>query len=500
MTVQLLFADRDFDPETAPPSESQDVAKDLELDILIAAMAKGDEEVAAASRGALLAPLADKNAVQYRQDVVAESLTHPELVRQLYELAGEAIQKEREFYFSIFNRHPTTILHTRNEVLVMFIGMLGRLRAFADAHGNEFLAAGYERFFARLREELPDSYLQELRALAGVLRLSSGLQLNARLGADLKGGYLPTRPELPKQPFWKRLFRKHRTLTYTLADRDEAGARALSDLQDLGLNSMADTLARATDHILGFFVQLRKEFAFLVGCVQLAERLAAAGCAWCLPELLDPRSPSWNFRGLKDPCLALTTSTPVTANDLDAEGAVLVVTGANQGGKSTYLRSLGLAQVMAQSGLFVAARSWKGPMAGRVLTHGRREEDVSMKAGRLEEELQRLNRVVDSVRPRSLLLMNESFSSTNEREGSELARQIIGALADRGHRIVFVTHLTDFARSWHEAKKPGVSFLLAERTDHGRTFRILPGAPLDSSFGRDLYEKVFAEPGSVVSQ
>ena len=89
-------------------------------------------------------------------------------------------------------------------------------------------------------------------------------------------------------------------------------------------------------------------------------------------------------------------------------------------------------------------------------------------------------------------MSNESFASTNEREGAEIARQIIRAMTEAGIRIVFVTHMYDLAGRYYAEHDPGTLFLRAERRPDGhRTFRLLPGEPLPTSYGEDLYQEVF---------
>ena len=91
-----------------------------------------------------------------------------------------------------------------------------------------------------------------------------------------------------------------------------------------------------------------------------------------------------------------------------------------------------------------------------------------------------------------MVLFNESFAATNEREGSEIARQIIGALLENRIKVFFVTHLYEFAHGFYEKKMENVIFLRAERqTDGGRTFKIVEGEPLQTSFGEDLYNGIF---------
>jgi DNA mismatch repair ATPase MutS len=204
---------------------------------------------------------------------------------------------------------------------------------------------------------------------------------------------------------------------------------------------------------------------------------------------------TYHFTELYDPSLALNAGRPPIGNALDAGRAHLVmITGANQGGKSTLLRALGLAQLMMHAGLFVAAQAFTADVSRGTFTHFKREEDVAMKSGKLDEELHRMSELADALAPGALVLFNESFASTNEREGSETARQVVAALIERRIKVVFVTHLYDFARSMFERRLDGAVYLRAERGTGGtRTFKLVPGEPLTTSFGADLYQAVFGD-------
>jgi DNA mismatch repair ATPase MutS len=156
------------------------------------------------------------------------------------------------------------------------------------------------------------------------------------------------------------------------------------------------------------------------------------------------------------------------------------------------LRSVGLAQLMMQSGMFVGARSLRAGLSTGLFTHYKREEDASMRGGKLDEELARMSAIADEIAPDALLLCNESFASTNEREGSEIARQVIRAMLDRDVRVVFVTHMYDLAHGFQAQQLPTTLFLRAERQADGRrTFRILEGEPLPTSYGEDSYRRIF---------
>ena len=184
---------------------------------------------------------------------------------------------------------------------------------------------------------------------------------------------------------------------------------------------------------------LRAELGFYVGCLNLRDQLTARGLPVCYPVPAALGEDRLGARGLYDASLALTLAAAdgaVTGNDLAADGKQLImITGANQGGKSTFLRSFGQAQLMLQAGMFAAAESFDASACSGIFTHFKREEDATMEQGKLDEELDRMSLIASRISAGALLLCNESFASTNEREGSEIARQIIRALTEGSIRV-----------------------------------------------------------------
>ena len=197
---------------------------------------------------------------------------------------------------------------------------------------------------------------------------------------------------------------------------------------------------------------LRTELAFYVGCLNVLAVLDSKGLPTCLPSPAGIGDCRLSFRGLYDASLALNSDECVVGNELNADGKMLlVVTGANQGGKTTYLRSIGQAQLMMQAGMFAPANSFAGDLRDRIFTHFKREEDANMNSGKLDEELGRMNDMVEQMTDHSLALFNEFFAATNDREGSEINRQIASALIESGIKVITVTHLYEFARGFYDS-------------------------------------------------
>jgi DNA mismatch repair ATPase MutS len=185
----------------------------------------------------------------------------------------------------------------------------------------------------------------------------------------------------------------------------------------------------------------------------------------------------------------------VVGNDGQADNTDLVIiTGANQRGKSTFLRSIGVAQLMMQCGMFAPAASFSANLCDGLFTHYKREEDVTMHSGKLDEELSRMSEIVDHLTAHAMVLFNASFAATNEREGSEIARQIICALLEKRIKMFFVTHLYTFAHGFVDRSMANALFLRAERqADGGRTFTLVEREPLQTSYGEDVYHLIFVD-------
>jgi MutS domain V len=410
----LMHADHDFTLDAEPPAQAQALTRDLELETLLRAMAAGDDLIFHVARQALLLSLRDPQAIVYRQQVLTDCLAQPGVVRELYRLAGDALKAEKSVWGS-FRYSPRTSLGSSIQKLQLFVDFLRQLRELTDAHAHAFSSPGFTRFFATLRDELDEDYFELIAGHLGALQFKNGILMSARLAAGNKGrDYTLRRPR--DQGLLERVFDRS-GYSFTIPERDESGFRALSDLEDNGLNLVANALAQAVDHVHSFFVMLRVEIGFYVGCLNLSEQLVELGVTTALPVASGPGTPVLSARGLYDVCLRLTTAEPVVANDIEADGKSLVmITGANQGGKSTFLRSIGLAQLMAQCGMFVAAESLRANVCDGVFTHYKREEDPTMESGKLDEELARMSDIADHITSGGLrCATSRSRAQTSER-------------------------------------------------------------------------------------
>jgi len=489
----LMHPDRDFD--ATPPSKQDPIqfTQDIELAVLLEAAAAGDRYLSDIMTAACARAWPnDIDTIRYRQEILKDCLANQAVVRQFYAIAIEPFGRERSWNFSLYGHDASAKVGSAVRTLQSSLEVLRRLRNTCSAHASHFRSPGFRQFFDTLERDLDDAYLEAANTDLNNLTFRKGVLLSARVGDGGKGVGTMLRKPQPRDLSWLQavITPGIRSYTLQLAPRDDAGAQAFGELKNRGLSQISDALYQSAGHVLGFLTALRGELAFYIGCLNLANQLAGIGEAIAFPEPVEaPRR--FHCRNLRDICLALTMGRAVAGNDVDGDDKPLVIiTGANRGGKSTFLRSVGLAQIMLQCGMFVTANIYVSSLRSGLFTHYKREEDRSMRSGKFDEELVRMNAIADQMRGGAIVLFNESFAATHEQEGAEVARQIVSALLENNVTVLFVTHMYEFARVFLHCEE--VLFLRADRAEDGtRNFRLREAKPLSTSFGADLYRQVF---------
>ncbi|MBR2927211.1 MAG: hypothetical protein IKC31_06510 [Clostridia bacterium] len=258
-----------------------------------------------------------------------------------------------------------------------------------------------------------------------------------------------------------------------------------------------------------FLLNLMPEFEFLAMATQFLRRLQDKGCALCIPEIAPMEAHAFDSKGLYNPCVALKIEDDVVLNDLvfDENAGIYVLTGPNRGGKSVITCALGLAQVMLQLGMYLPAKSAVISPVDAIYTHFPTGADDTIDKGRLGEECARLGEIFDCVTRDSLVLLDESLSSTGSFEASYIAAEVLGGFSHIGCRCLFSTHLHELAAEIDSinarAKQSGgvsIDTLVAGIEGEGkRSFLITRAKPDGKSYARDIarsygltYENILA--------
>ena len=247
-----------------------------------------------------------------------------------------------------------------------------------------------------------------------------------------------------------------------------------------------------------FLLNLMPEFEFLVKGTNMLRALQNKGCVLSLPEIRPIEERAFVATGLYNPCVALKIEDEIVANDLvfDENATIYVLSGPNRGGKSVITCAIGLAQVMMQLGMYVPAeKAVMSPVDG-IYTHFPTGADDTIDKGRLGEECARLSEILDCVTANSLVLLDESLSSTGSFEASYIAAEVLGGLSHVGCRCLFSTHLHELAAEIDNinarAKASGgvaIDTLVAGMKGEGkRSFKITRAKPDGKSYARDIAE------------
>ena len=293
-------------------------------------------------------------------------------------------------------------------------------------------------------------------------------------------------------------------LAMTLAGVPDAdGAREIPRTMDSALTHLLSGLVRKLREVLNRYaaVSIREvsdlipELLFYVRWAEYWEKLTAKGWPRCKPEALDASSGgSMEARGFYNLKLTLAETPETTVRndlDFDADRRVYLLTGANRGGKTTVTQAVGQLFLLAQGGVFVPAERFAFVPADGVYTHFPADEDKTLDLGRLGEECRRFRDLFAQSTDRSLLLLNESFSTTSFEEGCYIAADAVRAIESRGCRCIYNTHMhklvQDLTGASGEAK--GLRSLIVRSEGHRRSFRLAAAPPEGSSYARDIAEK-----------
>ncbi len=254
-----------------------------------------------------------------------------------------------------------------------------------------------------------------------------------------------------------------------------------------------------TDFLLG----LMPEIEFVVKGTQLQQQLLNKGCPLCAPTLRPMEENIFRATELYNPAVALKLrdGEEIVPNDIyfdesDENAMIYVLTGPNRGGKSVITCAIGLCQAMLQLGMYLPAKVCEISPADGIFTHFPTGADDTIDKGRLGEECARLGEIFDAVTAHSLVLLDESLSSTGSFEASYIAAEVLAGLAQAGCRCLFSTHLHELAQeidriNEESAKNGGVKIdtLVAGIEEGKRSFRIVRAKPDGKSYARDIAER-----------
>lgn len=477
-------------------------------------------------RQIMMVPLLSKEEIYYRQDIMRDFNRDPSLLKELYELstgmqkAWDATGRKNK---QQQNKESLGELITKIHVVNLFLKCAEQTKEILESRKSDITSAGLTKLKQRLSEEVSDEKIQKIRKVLDDIsffvtdeereeRMKSGricvpqIQIGCSVGENLRFDNFSLEDVKSKDKKYHKPGgmlsqmedRKYQSLLDAVnLNKSPALQKQKDYLEKVVVTYLCDALTPFIEGFGSFIDQLRFQTAFYLGIYNLEEHLKRYDEEMCYPKVIEQNN--FVFEDLKEMVMCLEQHKGPIGNSTEIKDKnLMVVTGANQGGKSTYLRSIGIAQIMMQCGMPVMASKYQSGIYPRFFTHFTRREDSEMNSGRLDEELKRMSQIVDMLGKDSIVLLNESFATTTEKEGSIIAYDIIKALTEAGVCVLMVTHLMSFAKRLYEENTEQKSqgntedrmvFLSAERLEDGeRTFKMISSVPQLTSFGLDLYD------------
>lgn len=270
----------------------------------------------------------------------------------------------------------------------------------------------------------------------------------------------------------------------------------LNRMLDVMAKSLRRTLDKYSEMALSEVADVIPEFIYYIRFIDFLSKIESKGFKLTKPKAVPKGDVSMQAKGFYNFKLAMNLLTPkdLVVNDLDFDNdhTIYILTGANRGGKTTATQGIGLLYALAQGGVYVPADSFEFAPADCIYTHFPADEDQTMDLGRLGEECIRFKEIFTEATDSSLILMNETFSTTSFEEGYYIACDSIKALLTKGARTIYNTHMHKLgidAEDFSKDFKKKASSLIVKSDGGKRSFKLAIAPPEGSSYAADIAKK-----------
>jgi DNA mismatch repair protein MutS len=481
MTFHSILFARTEDSSKQETREAPAFFADLNLDQIVDAITAGRQEYNL--KPFFYTPLHDIDAITYRHEILRDLENHvlfehirsfAQKMRTMREQLAQAdkmyytYQKERWFLDAVekYCDAVTGLVHDLSLVDVQSRGFLP-FRAYVTDYANS------DRFTALLAET------KQLKADLSTVKYSLLIRGNSvKVRKYESESDYSADVEETFAKFKQGAVKDYRVKFRVFPDMDHVEAHILALVARLYpdiFSHLDDYCAKHGQYLDETLAIFDREIQFYVAYLEYIARIKRKGLQFCYPHMSEASKDVSDFEGF-DLALAsklITEKSSVVCNDFYLKGSerIVVVTGPNQGGKTTFARTFGQVHYLASIGCPVPGREAHLLLYDRLLTHFEKEETITDLRGKLQDDLVRIHTIVQQATSNSIVILNEMFTSTTVDDALFLSKKIMEKLTHLDVLCVWVTFIDELA-SFSEKTVSMVSMVVPDNPAV-RTFKIV---------------------------
>jgi len=498
----------DINKQPSPLAISDQALTDLMLDEYLGRIFQGHHGDQSLNWTSFLTT--DVQDLLYRREVLQELAGNPALVESISEVCKclsqiRALQDaptSDEFYAESIREY--SVLQLAHSTMSALSEELGKLSAAGGIKSR-----GLQQLSRVISEKVATNFTAQFedrwQAYAGGLEQLGSYRIRLTLDAELHicGAALTA---IQKEQFVKGGLFGSRTLkelrqpdkVWDLQPLKEMKTPA-EELIRVQLSNNQKQFYQALQRITADLEDLYQDLLFYLGALRYMRQMRKTNTAVCYPEIRPMETKEFSAKTMINPVLTVFKHGGTIPNDIEflPGGEILVLTGINQGGKTTFLRTVGVIQAMFQLGWPVPATEAAISPVDKIVTVFSHEENTELQHGKLGQELKTMRAGLDLATPNSLLLCNEPITGTSPMENLFLSRDVLSACKLQGYKGIWVTHIYDLAsgaKVMNESLTGStissiIAVAVGSGSDVGASYKVVRGEPQFTSYAKEVLRK-----------